>query len=260
MAVYHASMEQESSTQTGTAGPAPQDGWIARLGAVGPLAVASLVLPVVGGWLLYTYRVEVSDWLRGQGPLAFAGLFALLAGLAILPTQWQSLVGGYVFGLPAGAAASLAGVLGGAVIGYGIARLASGDRVTTLLESNATWRAVYHELLRRGPWRSLGLVTLVRLNSPFAATNLLLSATKVAFPIYAVGTLIGLAPRTIAFAYVGHSLGDLSGAVQTPMWLKISGIVFIVVVLAVIGQLAQRAIQRATQAAEVGGAAGASDS
>ena len=68
------------------------------------------------------------------------------------------------------AAAALVGFTGGGLLGYQVARRVSKDRVEELIEGNPKARAIRDALRRRGPWRTLLVVTLLRLppNSPFA--------------------------------------------------------------------------------------------
>ena len=232
---------------------------VRRLGAIGPLAAAAAVLPAVGGIVLLVYAQSAGDWLRSHGevgPILYTACFTILAGLALLPTYAQAIVGGFAFGATIGTAAALAGFVGAAVVGYLVAWLASGDKAEQVIAEHAKWKAVHDELLRGGFWKTLGIVTLIRVppNSPFAMTNLVLAATKVPLPVYVIGTLVGMAPRTFAAVYIGSTFSDLN-AIATPLWMKIGGIVLTLIVLGVIGLLANRAISHVTGIRPAGEAA-----
>jgi uncharacterized membrane protein YdjX (TVP38/TMEM64 family) len=216
-----------------------------RLGPVGPLAVIAATLPAIGGFAVLGTLAVVGPWLREQGPggiLIYIAGFAITSGLAILPTYAQAALGGWTFGFARGLPAALGGFLGGSIIGYVIARRASGQRVTKIIAEHAKWKAVYEALIGGGFFKTLLIVTLIRLppNSPFAITNLVLAATRVPFSVYVLGTLLGMAPRTAVAALIASQLEQLDFARQK--WLLIGGIVVGVIVLAVIGHIGNRAI------------------
>lgn len=223
-----------------------------RLGPLGLLAVVSVTLPGVGGFLLLYYINDLATWFRSHGdvgPALYVLLFALSSGLALLPTYAQSALGGWAFGAWRGSSAATVGFALGAVLGYGVARAAGGDRARALIDENRKWKAVYDALLGGGWLRTLGIVTLLRLppNSPFAATNLVLAAAGVRLPVYALGTVIGLAPRTCAAAFLAAGLREFSmGGLKRP-WLMTTGIVVTIAVLAIIGVLANGALKRVTR-------------
>lgn len=222
-----------------------------RLGPAGPLALVSATLPMLGGFALLATLNPVGEWLKGHettGWFLYIAGFALLAGLAVLPTYAQAVLGGWAFGVAAGFPAALLGFVGGALLGYAVARWASGNRVVELIEEHPRWRAVYDALLRSGSAKTLVIVTLLRLppNSPFAMTNLVLSATRVPLGIYLLATAIGMAPRTAVAVYIASTLKALSfDELQRP-WLLVAGIVVTVAVLLVIGTIANRALARVT--------------
>lgn len=224
-----------------------------RLGPVVPLAIVVTICTVIGLFVLAGHMKPVSHWLRDQGAwaiLVYVVGFALLAGFGLLPTHIQAILGGLVFGLSRGLAGALAGILGAATIAFVIARKVSGQRVVGLIAEQPKWKAVYDALLGGGFWRTLGIVTLVRVppNSPFAITNLVLAATRVRWPAYAIGTVVGIAPRTAAAVWIGSQLADFDLADTRRTWFFVSGLVTLVVVVAIIGVIARRALEKVTAA------------
>ena len=177
-------------------------------------------------------------------------VFAVMAGLGLLPTHIQAVLGGLVFGLWQGLGGALTGILGAATIAYLIANRISGERVMALISEQPKWKAVYDGLLGGGFWRTLGIVTLVRLppNSPFAITNLVLAATNLRWLTYAIGTVLGIAPRTAAAVWIGWKLGDLDLANSRQTWFFVSSIVSLVLVITIIGAIAKRAMEKLTTA------------
>lgn len=231
---------------------------MARLGAAGPLAIAAGLFPVIGSLVLFANAGAVSEFFKSQGAagwVLFTAAFAVLSGLTLLPTYAQSGLAGYIFGLALGAPAAVLGCVLGAVIGYGLGRAASGERVVAVVESNPKWRAVRDALIgeKHSPLRTLGMVTLLRVppNSPFAMTNLVLSALKVRLPIYVLGTLLGITPRTVIAAWIGDGIRQLTGEFSKqawssamPKWVFYGGIALGVVIVLIIGQIATKAVER----------------
>lgn len=230
-----------------------------RLGPAGVLGVAWAVLPAVCGVVLLANIGVLSEWLGISywvGLSVYAGVFMVSAGLGILPTYSQSILGGWVFGLGLGFAAALAGFAGGSMIGYVVARTVSRDRVEREIAAHPKWSAVREALIGQGFFKTLGIVTLVRLppNSPFALTNLALSSAGTRPLAYLLGTVIGLSPRTaaavwLAAAAAGTGAKDIQGFIKESRgewWMIAVMVVSFVVVLAVIGKIAERALAKVT--------------
>ena len=222
-----------------------------RLGPVGPLAIVAATLPGIGGFVLLGTLKWTGPWLRDQGNvgvLLYSLGFAVMSGLALLPTYAQSITGGWAFKGWPGAPSAIAGIVGGSLIGYVIARRTSGDRVVKLIEEQPKWKAVCDALIGGGFWKTLVIVTLIRIppNSPFAITNLVMGATRVQGLAYTLGTLIGIAPRTIIAVMIGAGLSNLDFKNVTSTWHTIAAVVSAVAVLAIIGAVANRALDKVT--------------
>lgn len=226
------------------------------LGGAGILGLAWVAMPPIGGLLLFAYMKSIAEWFKshgdiGQGEFEGIGLyvvgFVVCAGLGLLPTYAQAILGGYAFGVWWGFVAALMGFTGAATLGYVVARYVSGERVMHLIESNKKARAVRDALVGdRHPLRTFGIVTLLRLppNSPFAISNLVMAGVRVPMAIFIPATLLGMAPRTFAAVYFGSTLQVLAGKPDTPRVIYIAGIVLSVIVVIVIGLIAQRALER----------------
>ncbi|MFN0010433.1 MAG: TVP38/TMEM64 family protein [Phycisphaerales bacterium] len=225
---------------------------------VGPVAILGLAwtsMPAVLGILLLTNIGPISDLLHTNkllGWFGFVAVFVISAGVGFLPTYGQSILGGWVFGFAWGFPGSMLGFVGGSLIGYVIAQRVSRHKVEDLLNSNARSRAVRDALIGHGFWRTLGIVTLIRVppNSPFALTNLVMASAGVKLLPYALGTLIGMAPRTgiaVAFAAAGRATGarDIQEFIEEqPWWVVPAGLVVFMVVLGVIGLIANKALHQ----------------
>ena len=235
-----------------------------ELGPVGVLAFIWTAAPPLCSIPLFAYMPRISEWLRSHpegglvsGPTVYAGAFALLAGIGVLPTYAQSGLGGFAFGWQMGIPLALAGFAGAAVIGYGIARVVSGDRAMKLIERDKRARAVRDALVKdregggSGWWKTTLMVALLRLppNSPFALSNLAMSAAKVPFVPFVVGTVLGMAPRTALAVVIGSlvkgALTEDTLKDAAPKWVWIVGIAVSLVVFVFVGWIGKRAVDRA---------------
>jgi uncharacterized membrane protein YdjX (TVP38/TMEM64 family) len=213
------------------------------------LALVAATLPAIGGFLLLGLLTRIEPYLSGWGAAGIALyvlLFAVFAGFAILPTYAQAVLGGWVYKFALGFPAALVGVLGGALIGYAVGLRATGDRLVRLIDEQPKWKAVYDALLGSGFWKTLLIITLVRLNSPFALTNFVLAATRANPSAYVIGTVVGLAPRTAASVFIAAGLRELTFERSGQKWLWIAGIAVTFVVILIIGHIANNAIARIT--------------
>lgn len=238
--------------------PAPEKPSLySRLGPLGPAALVALLMPPLLGIALLVKINAVSEWLKTHdslGLVVYIVAFIVLAGFALLPTYAQAIVGGYAFGPWLGLLGALTGFLGASLIGYEIGRRTSQDRVDSMISENPRWRAVRNALLgtqgSNSFLRTLGTVILLRLppNSPFALMNLFLSAVKVPRLAYAIGTLIGMAPRTALAVFLGAGIKSAltKDAISeaTPAWAIPVGIAVTAVIVIIIGVIANRAIER----------------
>ncbi len=268
---YHRGMTEEPNQpidpQAGEGSSEPDASFMAvfgRLGLAGWLGLAWAVVPAVAGITLLTRMKPVSQWiieLAGQGGAdrwqsvgVYVLGFVVLSGVGVLPTFAISVLGGYAFGPVVGFAAALAGFGGASVVGYLIARLIAREKVEQEIRRHEKARVVRNALVRSGFAKTLLIVTLVRVppNSPFALMNGTLATTGVGLPAYVIGTLVGMAPRTFAYVLIGQQVTDWSDA-KTPRWMIIAGIVVTIVVLMIIGSIANKALQRVTGSADQAG-------
>lgn len=169
-----------------------------RAAGLGVLVVAAVVVAVVVG---------VPDVAALRAGLAEAGpaapvLFVLLyaaASLAPVPKNVLSVLGGLLFGLGTGVVLVLAGALLGAGAAFGLGR-ALGRAAVERFTGTGVAR-VDALLRRRGLLAVLGLrlVPLV----PFTALNYAAGLTAVRVRDYALGTVLGMLPGTLAFVALG---------------------------------------------------------
>lgn len=227
------------------------------LGPASVLAVIASVLPAVGGIVLLLNIGSIGLWLQGQealGVVVYVVAFMVLSGLALLPTYAQAILGGWAFGMAVGLPAALLGFFGGSLIGYAVASRFASKRAMVVLDEHPRWMAVRDALVGDGNgtsfWRTLGIVTLVRLppNSPFALTNLLMASVRVPRLAFALGTLIGMAPRTAVVLFMATLIeGEISRDAMRaarPWWFVPMAVGLMFVMLMVIMWIAKGAMAR----------------
>jgi uncharacterized membrane protein YdjX (TVP38/TMEM64 family) len=150
-------------------------------------------------------------------PLAFLGLH-ILASLLFVPRTLLALGAGLVFGMWWGALWAGLGSLLGAVAGFLVARYLGGG-----FAERAEWGRAAALLARaaNGGWRMVAVLRLVPV-IPHSLTNYALGLTGVRLGPYALGSLLGQLPLTLAYADLGAAGGRaLLGAAD---WLLPSAI------------------------------------
>jgi uncharacterized membrane protein YdjX (TVP38/TMEM64 family) len=235
-----------------------------RLGITGALAIVTLSFPALGSIALFWAmgKTNLGPWLRGHAELGvamYAGAFAVLAGVALLPTYAQCALGGWAFGFAWGFPAALVGFAGGSLIGYAIASRTAGERVEKLIEEKPKWKAVRDALLGvtkagekltpKAFLKTTAMVALLRCppNSPFAFTNLVMASVKVPLAPFMLGTMIGMAPRSALAVMVGAIIKDqfskdaVNNARPAWFWPVMVGASLAVVII--VGLIANRAIK-----------------
>ncbi|MCC6230903.1 MAG: TVP38/TMEM64 family protein [Phycisphaerales bacterium] len=249
----------DSAAKVPGVAPAASAGDIARrLGPVAFLGVWSAFIPALGSIFLFRYMDSLGAWLHSHeslGVVFYAVGFAILAGLALLPTYASAILGGWAFGMILGYPAALVGFLGGSLIGYAVAKPTAGERVIKLIDERPKWKVVRKALLESGFARMLLIITLLRLppNSPFAITNLVLASVRVPLGVYVLGTLLGMAPRTGIVLYIATQISQKfsehakdAAKADKPWWFIVAGVVLSIVALVVIGFIANRALEKVT--------------
>lgn len=230
---------------------------VREMGATAVLGALWTISPAVLGITLLWYLGPISEFLRTLGPwgwLAYVVMFVVSAGVGFLPTYGQSLLGGWVFGFLFGFPGAMLGFVGGSVIGYGIAKRFSKHKVEDLIASNEKARKVREVLVGHGFWRTLMIVTIIRVppNSPFALTNLVLASSGVKLLPYIIGTAIGMAPRTGIVSWVASEAAKRAPDIQTflsqqPKWLTLVGIAITMAAFMALYFIAEHALKAVTK-------------
>ncbi len=223
-----------------------------ELGHLTPLALVSTFLPIVGSSLLIVFIVPIGHWLRDNWQVGI-GVFLLgmlfFCGLALLPTNVIGLVAGWSFGLELGILVLITGVVGAASVSFAIYSRISGDKLPQALAKYPRSSAIYRALMTEDVRRTTLIVTLLRLSvvTPFAFTNFLLAASRVPFWAFAIGTTIGMLPRSAAMAFIGSGLAELDLTNARDTYLFALGAVASVIAMIAIAVISRRALMRMTK-------------
>lgn len=192
--------------------------------ALGPVAVGSV-------WVAHSGigAADLHELIR-RHPAAPA-MFLLLhvaVSLLFLPRTMMAMVAGVIFGAGWGMVWAALGSVLGAVAGFLLSRCVAGG----LADADAMAR--FGDALRRverGGWRAVAMLRLVPV-IPHSAANYALGLTRLPLGAYALGSLVGQLPMTIAFVQFGAA-GDgvLAGK---PDWLVPTAIGAVVLALSVL--------------------------
>lgn len=135
-------------------------------------------------------------------PLVFLAVH-VAGSLFFVPRTLLAFGAGMVFGMGWGVAWAALGSLAGAVAGFLAARYIYSGFVD---RAEVTRAAALLGRVERGGWRGVALLRLVPI-IPHSLTNYALGLTRLRLGAYAVGSLVGQLPLTIAYVDLGAAGG-----------------------------------------------------
>ncbi len=141
-------------------------------------------------------------------PLVFVAVH-IAGSLFFVPRTLLALGAGLVFGMWWGVVWAALGSLAGAVAGFLAARYIHAgfvDRARLARSAGPARLAALLKRTERGGWRGVALLRLVPV-IPHSLTNYALGLTRLRLGAYAVGSLVGQLPLTIAYADLGAAGG-----------------------------------------------------
>jgi uncharacterized membrane protein YdjX (TVP38/TMEM64 family) len=222
-----------------------------RMGPAGVLTAIASVSPLIGGFVVLGLVQHIAPSIRAFGVLGAAGYvvaFWALGGFAVVPTYAYSGLAGWTFGIWMGFTLAMIAFAGAAYVGYVFADWMGAARAMRVIDEHARWQAIRRALVGQGFWRTLWIVALVRLppTSPFSFVNFVMAIARVPMAAYILGTLAGLAPRTLAVVIAFANLEQLDFNRPQQTWLRIAGVAATFVVVYVITRIGQNAIREIT--------------
>lgn len=173
-----------------------------RLVALVALIAGAAIVGHASGAAAVT-ATSLREWVLGfsrLAPLIFIALFLVLNTLG-LPAPVLGAVGGATFGLLEGAAVMLSAMWVTACIQFLLARRLGGERLRKQLGDRLGRVGLLLE--RRG---ALAVAGGRLLPGPFSELNMAAGLTPLTFRDFAIGTLLGCAPKAAAWSAVGAAL------------------------------------------------------
>ncbi len=227
-------------------------GYLKELGKLTPIALATTVMPIVGGSFLLTIAYPLAFWLKDNWEVG-AALFTLgvilFCGLSILATNIVGIMGGWSFGFELGIITLMIGIVSAATLSFLIHTRIVGDTLPHVFEHHPKAQVVYQALIGQSKWRTALIIFLLRLSPamPFALTNFLMASARVPLKSFIGGTFLGMLPRSSAVVFVGSGLSELTFNDPQEAWLIVFGIVATIVSIIFITIVARRALERMTR-------------
>jgi uncharacterized membrane protein YdjX (TVP38/TMEM64 family) len=165
------------------------------------------VSPLVFAISLQHIHIPIAEW----GPWAPIGSVLIMVANTFVPFPGESLgiVNGAIFGFWGGLAVSWTGVMGSAVIAFGMGRALSRR---TLGRGRVQELVVYADALVRRGWQIALVVRFFPL-FPFALFNFALGRAPVPWGTFLWTTAFGVFPMTAAFVAVGYGAAAVPGMV-----------------------------------------------
>ncbi|WP_342348951.1 TVP38/TMEM64 family protein [uncultured Nitrospira sp.] len=179
------------------------------------LKVGALLILIAGGYVVMqgidvgeTFRPDrITQWLSEAGPLApvvFMGLMALAVIISPIPSLPLDIAAGAAFGPLLGAAYAVIGAEIGAITSFLIGRALGREVLTRLLHIKVTFcekcsdqhLAIFVFLSRLVPIFSFDLIS-------YGA-----GLTNMSIRVFALVTLVGMIPPTLALTYAGSYVGS----------------------------------------------------
>jgi len=145
--------------------------------------------------------------------------------LVFIPMTPWNIACGYLFGIWLGSVVSLCSTSWGAIMAFLLGRFALRSWTVSLAKQKKILRALDKAI----ELQSFKLIFMTRLSPvmPFPLLNYFFGATRVKFTTYALATVLGLFPFTVAFTWLGSQLKELKDVV-TSGFTETSQIIYIV--------------------------------
>ncbi|MEA5466235.1 TVP38/TMEM64 family protein [Leptothoe sp. PORK10 BA2] len=187
-------------------------------------------LMAVSCWQLVSFLLDhqaLTELMHNAGRwrvVVFIGAHTIAAAVGV-PGTVLAVLGGALFGLIWGTLWSILGATAGAVVAFWLARYLLHDWFKRRFSQHPRFQGLFHRLDHTMQHQSLSCVLAIRFApvSPFNAVNFLFGLTNIAITPYALGTLIGIIPGTMAYTWLGVTgVNALRGGNWLPVILCLS--------------------------------------
>jgi len=216
--------------------------------------LSGLVLAAVVAFLVLTpwrdWLTGFSGWARDAGPLGVLafGLAYAAGSVLALPVWPLTVAAGIAWGTAKGFAVALPASVAGACLAFLAGRTFLRGVVERRVARDPRLAALDDAVAEQGA----PLVLLLRLSplAPYNVVNYALSGTRLRLGGFALASLLGMAPITLAWAWAGATFGTLEGvrghAATGPAAaaLQWGGLAATVAVVVLLGRAARRALAR----------------
>jgi len=199
---------------------------LASILIVALLLAASWRWTPLGEWIDLDTVIGRLDSLRGEwvAPLVVIVIY-IVAGLVLFPVTLLIIATGVTFGALHGFAYGLLAAEASALINYAIGHHLGRNTIRNL--SNRWISRVSQRLARQG---LLAMITLrVVPVAPFGVINLVAGASHIRLRDFALGTLLGLAPGTLALTVFS---GQVVAAISAPDTVRVAGLLLLALLIA----------------------------
>ena len=169
----------------------------------------------------------LSELINGAGNWRVAVFLAAhtVAAAVGVPGTVLVVLGGALFGLLWGTLWSILGATAGAVVAFWLARYLFHDWFKRRFCGHPRFKGFFKQLDHTMQKQALACVLAIRFApiSPFNVVNFLFGLTNISVTPYAVGTLVGIIPGTLAYTWLGVTGVDaLRGGDWWPVILCLS--------------------------------------
>jgi len=211
-----------------TAGAVPRRGWVAAGGVLAVVLAFTLIwrYTPLAAWVTVD---SVTGWVDAFAANWWAPLVVALvytpASVVLFPRALLTLAAGMAFGVAAGFAYAMTGILLAASVSFAVGRRLDRGMVRRLVGERLNRIAA---ALRRHGLPAMTAIRLVPI-APFVVINLAAGAIRVRYWHFAVGTFLGMAPGAIVATILGHQVKTALGPAGGPDYWLIGGVVALIV-------------------------------
>ena len=189
-------------------------------------------------------------WCRKNPQLGafFYSLFFCISAVLCLPEIALAAVSGFLFPYYLAFLATWFGGVFGACLAFFAGRYVLRGCTSQILKNKSEFLEELNNVIVSSGWKGVLLVRLPYI--PFVIVNYGLSTTSISFSDYVWPTVLGLAPGSALFTYIGMSIKSVKGVIDgseslgtIPLVLSIAGFIFFTIVFLYVGYLARKSMK-----------------